>query len=68
MQKKCVFKDVRGSSMRKIVDYSVACGYTRGDFLKEVADLIKSGYQPYGSPFVNRDDLMLQAMVKYEDE
>jgi hypothetical protein len=35
---------------------------------KAVNDCIKDGYQPYGSPYIDRNGVEKQAMVKYEDE
>lgn len=51
----------------KIVDYYLVLSTSRDDFNHKVGEMIKSGWQPYGSPgmCVDTNDLYYtQAMVK----
>jgi hypothetical protein len=61
---------------RKIIDYRIISGFTEeakrndhdGDIqlLKLVWENIEDGWQPLGSPFLDRNGWVCQAMVKYE--
>ena len=46
--------------MKKIIDYIIVN-------VDEVNDYIKKGYQPLGYPLTDKNGLIVQALVKYED-
>jgi hypothetical protein len=52
--------------MPKITDYILIGGYDPLEAAKMVQEAIEQGYQPYGNPFMDRLEFVIQAMVKYE--
>lgn len=52
--------------MNKIIEYKIVTRSFQVDFITEINELIKLGYQPYGNPIIYGNSL-LQAMVKYEN-
>jgi hypothetical protein len=66
--------------MKKIIDYCIICeyqdeygqNYTDKYLYDLVNEMIMSGWQPFGSPFVMKGSCYsqrpCQAMVKYEEE
>jgi hypothetical protein len=55
-------------SERKIVEYRLVSGGGGLDLEDAVTKLLKYGYHPYGSPFIDSFGSETQAMVRYEDE
>ena len=53
---------------KRIVDYVIKADANPAKLAREVADMLKHGYQPYGSPCENGGGTVWQAMVKYDDE
>jgi hypothetical protein len=51
--------------MREIVEYCTAVESSRTDLDTKVNEMIKHGYQPFGSPYVKDNSYPCQAMVKY---
>ncbi len=53
--------------MNEIIEYITALASNIKDLDKKVNDLIKQGYQPYGSPYVTEgtEFLACQAMVRH---
>ena len=56
--------------MNKITAYKIVGSTTASEFEKAINDLIKEGWQPYGSPLIEigREHKVLQALVRYEKE
>jgi hypothetical protein len=51
-----------------IVDYILKANADPAKLAREVAGMLKQGYQPYGSPCENGGGTVWQAMVKYDQE
>ena len=52
----------------KIVEYETATDSRSRSIDGEVRNFINLGFQPYGSPYLDRNGSVKQAMVKYEEE
>jgi len=54
--------------MMKISEYKTACETSRLSIDDSVDQLMSLGYQPYGNPYLSRNGVARQAMVKHEEE
>jgi hypothetical protein len=52
----------------KIIDYDVLTASKNHSLQDCVCRLISAGWQPYGNPYLDRNGVEKQAMVKYEPE
>ena len=52
----------------RIVEYETATDSRSRSIDGEVRNFINLGFQPYGSPYLDRNGSVKQAMVKYEEE
>ena len=52
----------------RIVDYIIKAASEPAKLAKEVSDMLKHDYQPYGSPCENGGGTVWQVMVKYGQE
>ena len=55
------------TSTRRIVDYEIASGRTRGELAERVSILLKGGWQPFGTPGLTSTCELYQTMVRYEE-
>ena len=52
----------------KITDYKIVFPTNNEDMELRVNHSLSEGWQPYGSPYVDRNGKEKQAMVKYEEK
>lgn len=54
--------------MSKIVEYKIIMVENYAELQDDVNKYIKEGWQPYGNFFLTENYLIIQPMVKYEEE
>jgi hypothetical protein len=53
---------------KRIIDYIIKAETEPAILAREVAGMLKHGYQPHGSPCENGGGTVWQAMVKYDGD